>query len=227
MITIANQPQRFINLLLYTISLRRMFSNSFLLFQIQRRNSDLQETSLRKRTLTASSSVNLDMSRSVSRSNLARSVSGSISNLTRPGAMTRSTSSSSFTSLTRSGNRQPESKKMNMGLTKTKSTSNLGLGAKSKLSSGSESVEKLRRELEASQHLVTSLRAELEISGAQTQVCHVCMQQIITNIKDKHNFTKKIRTAQSFVIKSHFEIFFTQVCINLQSFSQSALSILR
>ena len=202
-----------------------MFSNSFPLFQIQRRNSDLQETSLRKRTLTASSSVNLDMSRSVSRSNLARSVSGSISNLTRPGAMTRSTSSSSFTSLTRSGNRQPESKKISM--TKTKSTSNLGLGAKSKLSSGSESVEKLRRELEASQHLVTSLRAELEISGAQTQVSHACMQQIITNIKDKHNFTKKIRTAQSFVIKSHFEIFFTQVCINLQSFSQSALSILR
>ena len=145
-----------------------MFSNSFLLFQIQRRNSDLQETSLRKRTLTASSSVNLDMSRSVSRSNLARSVSGSISNLTRPGAMTRSTSSSSFTSLTRSGSRQPESKKISM--TKTKSTSNLGLGAKSKLSFGSESVEKLRRELEASQHLVTSLRAELEISGAQTQV---------------------------------------------------------
>ena len=31
-------------------------------------------------------------------------------------------------------------------------------------------MEKLRRELEASQHLVTSLRAELEISGAQTQV---------------------------------------------------------
>ena len=161
-----------------------MFSNSSLLFQIQRRNSDLQETSLRKRTLTASSSVNLDMSRSVSRSNLARSVSGSISNLTRPGAMTRSTSSSSFTSLTRSGSRQPESKKMNMGLTKTKSTSNLGLGAKSKLGSGSESVEKLRRELEASQHLVTSLRAELEISGAQTQVyVMLACNKLLQNLK--------------------------------------------
>ena len=181
MTTIVNQSQRFINLLLYTNSLRRMFSNSFLLFQIQRRNSDLQETSLRKRTLTASSSVNLDMSRSVSRSNLARSVSGSISNLTRPGAMTRSTSSSSFTSLTRSGSRQPESKKISM--TKTKSTSNLGLGAKSKLSSGSESVEKLRRELEASQHLVTSLRAELEISGAQTQVCHATCNKLLQILK--------------------------------------------
>ena len=60
---------------------------------MQRRNSDLLEpTNLRKRTLTASSSVNLDMSRSLSRSNLARSVSGSVSSL----PMLRSTSSASL-----------------------------------------------------------------------------------------------------------------------------------
>ena len=47
---------------------------------------------MRKRTLTASSSVNLDMGRSLSRSNLARSVSGSVSSL----PMLRSTSSASL-----------------------------------------------------------------------------------------------------------------------------------
>ena len=62
---------------------------------MQRRKSDLQEEpSLRKRTLTASSSVTLDTAgRSPSRSNLARAVSGSVSNLA---AMTRSGSSSSM-----------------------------------------------------------------------------------------------------------------------------------
>ena len=113
---------------------------------MQRRNSDLHETNLKKRTLTATSSVNLDMTRSLSRSNLARSVSGSIPN------MIRSTSSSSFAAV-KINNRQDSSKK----ISKTKSTSNLGLSSKTP-----DNVDKLRKELEASQHLVSRLRAQVE-----------------------------------------------------------------
>ena len=50
--------------------------------------------------------------------------------------------------------------KMNQGLAKTKSTSNLGLGPKSRLSAGPETMEKLKKELEAAQQLITSLRGE-------------------------------------------------------------------
>ena len=50
--------------------------------------------------------------------------------------------------------------KMNQGLAKTKSTSNLGLGPKSRLGAGPETMEKLKKELEAAQQLITSLRGE-------------------------------------------------------------------
>ena len=114
---------------------------------MQRRNSDLllETTNLKKRTLTATSSVNLDMTRSLSRTNLAISVSGSISNL----SMVRSSSSSSFASFKNaprdSLKTSPRDKKLNIP----------SQGAKS-------NVEKLKKELEASNSLISSLRAEVE-----------------------------------------------------------------
>ena len=79
------------------------------LLQMQRRNSDLIETGLRKRTLTHTSSVNLP--RTLSTSNLSRSISGSITNLAKTSPrMVRSCSSSSFSAVelgTRSGRQDP------------------------------------------------------------------------------------------------------------------------
>ena len=133
-----------------------------LLVQMQRRKSDLQEEpSLRKRTLTASSSVTLDTAgRSPSRSNLARSVSGSVSNLA---AMTRSGSSSSMKRLGK-----PKVSEEGVKLVKS-------VGG----------VEALRAELESSQQLVASLRAEVQqkeqiaalaVTGAQVGTSHLTHQ---------------------------------------------------
>ena len=77
--------------------------------QMQRRNSDLIETGLRKRTLTHTSSVNLP--RTLSTSNLSRSISGSVTNLSKTSPrMVRSCSSSSFSAVelgARSGRQDP------------------------------------------------------------------------------------------------------------------------
>ena len=79
------------------------------LLQMQRRNSDLIETGLRKRTLTHTSSVNLP--RTLSTSNLSRSISGSVTNLSKTSPrMVRSCSSSSFSAVelgVRSGRQDP------------------------------------------------------------------------------------------------------------------------
>ena len=115
---------------------------------MQRRNSDLllETTNLKKRTLTATSSVNLDMTRSLSRTNLARSVSGSISNL----HLVRSSSSSSFASLKNTPRESlkntPRDKKLNIP----------------SQGPAKSNVEKLKKELEASNSLISSLRAEVE-----------------------------------------------------------------
>lgn len=86
--------------------------------EMQRRNSDLVEPGLRKRTLTHTSSVNLPRSMSESaralsssNGNLARSISGSITNLAKTSPrMVRSCSSSSFSAVelgARSGRQDP------------------------------------------------------------------------------------------------------------------------
>ena len=84
---------------------------------MQRRNSDLIETGLRKRTLTHTSSVNLPRSLETARTlsssngNLARSITGSITNLARSSPrMVRSISSSSFSAVelgARNGRQDP------------------------------------------------------------------------------------------------------------------------
>ena len=148
---------------------------------MQRRNSDLHETNLKKRTLTATSSVNLDMTRSLSRSNLARSVSGSIPN------MIRSTSSSSFASV-KMNNRQDSSKKIG----KTKSTSNLGLTSKTP-----DNVDKLRKELEASHQLVSSLRAQVE---QKEQIAALAC----SNIKVRNMLIHCSKQAASFLLLGNY-----------------------
>jgi len=145
--------------------------------EMQRRNSDLNETNLRKRALTHTSSVNLPRSmsestRSLSSSNtnLVRSVSGSISNLARTSPrMVRSSSSSSFSTVefaARTRQLQESMVKSQGDLSqdakiKSQVKRNLGLATKQK-SNVTDQVGRLKQELEDAQNLVKSLRAEVE-----------------------------------------------------------------
>jgi len=145
--------------------------------EMQRRNSDLNETNLRKRALTHTSSVNLPRSmsestRSLSSSNtnLVRSVSGSISNLARTSPrMVRSSSSSSFSTVefaARTRQLQDSMVKSQGDISqdsKVKSQVKRNLGLTSKQKAGTtDQVGRLKQELDDAQKLVKSLRTEVE-----------------------------------------------------------------